>query len=46
MDIESGSQTGYAAFLKALRKLMDANEKQYVGPDPHPSTLNAVVDSI
>lgn len=51
MDIESGSQTGYAAFLKALRKLMDANEKQFyltaapqcVFPDANlGDTLNAV----
>lgn len=51
MDIEGGSQTGYAAFLKELRKLMDASEKQFyltaapqcVFPDANlGDTLNAV----
>ncbi|KAG2357048.1 glycoside hydrolase family 18 protein [Suillus spraguei] len=51
MDIEGGSQTGYAAFLKELRRLMDASEKQFyltaapqcVFPDANlGDTLNAV----
>ncbi|KAG2119368.1 glycoside hydrolase family 18 protein [Suillus clintonianus] len=51
MDIEGGSQTGYAPFLKALRKLMDASEKKFyltaapqcVFPDANlGDTLNAV----
>ncbi|KIJ60823.1 carbohydrate-binding module family 5 protein, partial [Hydnomerulius pinastri MD-312] len=29
MDIEGGSQTGYASFLTALRALMDGGSKQY-----------------
>ena len=30
MDIEGGSQTGYVAFLTALRSLMDGGNKQCV----------------
>jgi chitinase len=30
MDIEGGSQTGYTAFLTALRTLMNGGNKKYV----------------
>ncbi|KAG1724698.1 glycoside hydrolase family 18 protein [Suillus paluster] len=51
MDIEGGSQTGYAAFLNTLRKLMDTSKKKFyftaapqcVFPDAYlGDTLNAV----